>query len=232
MKAEGFDSTRRVGNAMQAARIHNMRGVDELVLLEVGGGPIDAGIVRELASDCFMPLTVGGGIIIIEQMRDLLKAGADKVAICAAAHEDPALIRKAALKFGSQSVVVVINVSGNKLRISGRTVEDSVLAWAEEAQERGAGEILLQSVERDGTMQGYDTQLIKIISETVSVPVVASGGCGNYEHMAEALRAGAHAVAAGAMFQFTDRTPAGASAYLRQQGFHTRRAEVDCGLGL
>jgi cyclase len=224
VKGQRFDSTRRVGNAMQAAKVHNMRGVDELVILEVGGGLIDSDTVNALASECFMPLSVGGGIKTLEDIHWLLGAGADKVVLCQAAWDDPPLIRAANRKFGAQAVVVAVNAWRDGIRINGCEIGISPVRWAYDAEGCGAGEILLQSVDRDGTMQGYDLDLIRAVSEAVSIPVIASGGCSGYENMAEALTVGAHAVAAGALFQFTDSTPQGAAQYLHDRGFHTRLA--------
>jgi cyclase len=210
VKGERFDSWRRVGNAMQACRVHNARGVDELCLLEVGGQMIDLETVKALASECFMPLAVGGGVRTLEDFGSLIKNGADKVVL---GHTD--LIGQASHKFGSQAVVFSLSYKWGR---------DTVMFLAMNAELAGAGEILLQSVDRDGTMQGYDLELIRSVSSAVKIPVIASGGCGTYEHMAEALRAGAHAVAAGAFFAFTDSTPQGAARYLCEHGFQTRVA--------
>jgi cyclase len=209
VKGKHFVNERRVGNAMQAARVHDARNVDELVLLEVGGGLIDADTVNALASECFMPLTVGGGIRTLEDIHWLLGAGADKVVL---GHFG--LVADASKKFGAQAVVCSLAM----------TSDDDAVEWAKYCQHLGAGEILLQSVERDGTMQGYDLEAISAVSAAVSIPVIASSGCGTYQHMEEALRAGAHAVAAGAMFQFTDQTPQGAAHYLHARGYQTRVA--------
>ena len=214
VKGRHFDSTRRVGNAMQAVRVHNMRQVDELVLLEVGGGLIDIDTVSALASECFMPLAVGGGVQTLDNIHWLLGAGADKVVLGDVAWQNTKLLVDASKKFGVQAVVVSMAVRDG----------DDAASWARSTQALGAGEILLQSVGRDGTMSGYDLDLIRSVSQAVSIPVIASGGCGTYEHMAEALDAGAHAVAAGAMFLFTDSTPQGAAQYLDAHGFHTRCA--------
>lgn len=206
VKGERFASWRRVGNTLQAARVHNMRQVDELCILSLDG-MMDLDDAQTLCADCFMPVSIGGGVSTLEDFRALLWSGADKVVI--RKHE---LIAPASEKFGAQAVVFCINHCDG---------DDSV-GIAKDAQERGAGEILLQSVERDGTMQGYDLETLSRVAEAVHVPVIASGGCGLYSHMAQALNAGAHAVAAGAMFLFSDSTPAGAARYLHEHGFNTR----------
>jgi len=227
VKGEKFNSWRRVGNTLQAARVHNLRQVDELCILNVSGKPFDLDDVRAMTADTFMPVTIGGGVKTIEQMRGLFNAGADKVAINTAAVEKPELITEASARFGAQSVVVSIDVNqaGHVTTHNGSydTGKDPVL-WAHEAQCLGAGEILLNAIERDGTMQGYDLAFVKRMAEALRVPVIACGGCGTYQHMADAIRAGAHAVAAGALFLFTDQTPQGAARWLHDQGFNTRAA--------
>lgn len=220
VKGERFNAWRSVGVAMQAALIHAARGVDELLILDIaatpeGRGP-DLDFVRELTRQCFVPVTVGGGVRSVEDVRALLNAGADKVAIRTAAMDDPRIIRRCADKFGSQAIVVPMDIRCSS------TSAASAAALAHSWEVQGAGEILLTAVEREGTMAGYDLELIREVSRAVSVPVIAHGGAGSYEHMAEAVRAGADAVAAGAMFQFTDATPKGAAQHLLRAGVEVR----------
>jgi cyclase len=172
-----------------------------------------------------MPLTVGGGVNSLEHFRELLRNGADKVAINTAAVEDPAIVSRAAEKFGRQAVTVSIDVKDGYVQTHCGTFRTNLrpVEWARECERLGAGELLLTSVSRDGTLAGYDTELIRSVSEVVSVPVVACGGAGTYEHLKEGLDAGAHAVAAGAMWTFTDCTPAGAAEYLHKAGVRVRR---------
>lgn len=219
VKGIGFDSWRVVGHASQAIRVYQARDVDELIVLDVTGD-CDA----SWACECFMPVTVGGGIKSVEDIRRLMAQGADKVAICTAAHEAPDLIDKAARKFGSQAIVIAIDVLEDYAvaQCGKGQRQRKALDWAREVEARGAGEILLTSIERDGTLQGYDLSLIETISAAVSIPVVAAGGAGTYEHLAQGLRAGAHAVAAGALWQFCDATPKDAGRYLKAQGFAIR----------
>lgn len=234
VKGEGFDSWRRIGSVMQAIKVYNLREVDELVFLDISatraGRPPDLTLVDEIADECFMPLTVGGGIRAIEDVRGLLRVGADKVAVNTAAVESPDLIRQIASRFGSQCVVVSIDFR--------RRPDGSAEVWtrsgtqgtgrdpvdlARQAEKSGAGEILLTSIERDGTLGGYDVETIRRVSEVVGIPVIASGGCGSYEHMESALRQGkASAVAAAAMFHFTQQTPLEAKRFLRSRGFAVR----------
>jgi cyclase len=234
VKGVGFDSWRRVGSAMQAVKVYNLREVDELVFLDItatrSGRPPDFAAVDELADECFMPLTVGGGVQTVEDVRRLLQVGADKVAINTAAVERPGLIREVADRFGSQCVVASIDV---RRHADGRwevfthsgtqpTGLDPV-DLARRVAELGAGEVLLTSIERDGTMEGYDLDLIAAVSAAVSVPVIASGGAGNYEHLAQAIERGqATAVAAASIFHFTEQTPLEAKRYLRARGINVR----------
>ena len=229
VKGQGFDSWRSVGHLRQAIRVYEMRGVDELILLDIAATPDDRepdfAFVREFAGEFFCPVTVGGGVRTLEHFRQLLANGADKVAINTAAVETPELITQAAEKFGSQAVVVSIDVRlGMVWTQSGkRPSSHAPAAFARMVQDRGCGEILLNSVERDGTLNGYDLGLIQDVASSVRIPVVAVGGAGTYEHLRQAIAAGAHAVAAGAMWAFTDATPAGAAEYLALHGIPVRR---------
>lgn len=231
VKGVGFDAWRPVGHAAQAAKIHQARGVDELVLLDItatreGRGP-DLDLVAELSEGCFMPLAVGGGVRSLDDVKRLLHAGADKVVIGAAAWLWD-ILRPAADVVGCQAIVVTCDVVDrledvDRQEMRGvRCVRNAAPARARWAAEQGAGEILLQSVNRDGTMAGYDIPLIREVAAAVDIPVIASGGAGCYDHMREALEAGASAVAAGAMFQFTDQTPRGAAQYLAKRGIEVR----------
>jgi imidazole glycerol-phosphate synthase subunit HisF len=226
VKGERFNPWRTVGLAEQAVRVHQARGVDELVLLDVGATPEGRGpdldLVRELSEGCFMPLAVGGGVRTVEDVRALLQAGADKVVIGTEAWIS-GLVREASAAVGNQALVVacdvvekVIDVVGNRCM---REVAPERAAWV---AERGAGEILLTSIDREGTLQGYDLELIRAVCEAVKVPVIAHGGCRDYADMAAALEAGASAVAAGALFQFTDATPRGAAQFLHARGIEAR----------
>lgn len=230
VKGRGFSHSRIVGHALQAVRIYQGRGVDELIFLDVTAtaerrGP-DITLVRQLTAEMFAPLTVGGGVCTLDHFRELLRNGADKVAINTAACEDPASISRAAEKFGRQAVTVAIDVKDNKVHTHCGTQETGwhPVEWARECERLGAGELLLTSIDRDGTLAGYDTGLIRSVSEAVGIPVVVAGGAGTYQHLKEGLDAGAHAVAAGAMWIFCDATPRGAAQYLANQGYHTRIA--------
>jgi cyclase len=177
-----------------------------------------------------MPLTVGGGVRNLADVRRLLQVGADKVGVNSAALESPDLIREIASRFGSQCAVVSIDAKRHPdgryevYSHSGtRPAGKDPVAWARACQELGAGEILLTAIDRDGTLSGYDVELTRRVSQALSIPVIASGGAGSYAHMAEVLRDGkAAAVAAASMFHFTEQTPLEAKRYLRQAGFSVR----------
>jgi cyclase len=235
VKGIGFNSWRRVGTVLPAVKVYNTRDVDELMLMDITATPEerapDRESVSEFSDECFVPLTVGGGIRDLEQIAGLLRAGADKISLNTVAFENPQLVNKAAARFGAQCVVASVDVrrvdngsyevfSHCAMKPTGREPR----AWAKELEERGAGEILLTSIERDGTMQGYDLALIEIIASAVSIPVIASGGAGTYQHMIDAVRnAGASAVAAASIFHFTEQTPAGAKQALHAAGIPVRR---------
>jgi imidazole glycerol-phosphate synthase subunit HisF len=211
-----------------------MREVDELVFVDITatreGRDPDYELVDDLADECFMPLTVGGGVRSVEHFERLLKVGADKVAVNTAAVERPALITEAAETFGAQCVVVSIDAlrsPDGSLEVhtrsgttpTGRTPTDLAI----EAQERGAGEILLTSIDRDGTMEGYDIALVREVADAVTIPVIASGGAGNYRHMAQVMLDGrASAVAAASIFHFTEQTPLEAKRHLHDCGVPVR----------
>lgn len=234
VKGVGFNSWRRVGSAMQAIKVYNMRQVDELVFLDItataAGRPPDFATVDELADECFMPMTVGGGVRTVDDVRGLLSVGADKVAINTAGIQDPDLIRRISDRFGAQCVVISIDArlepdGTHQVYTHAGTVPTgrNPVTWARQVQELGAGEILLTSIDRDGTMLGYDVPLVASVSESVSIPVIASGGAGNFGHMAAALGIGkASAVAAASIFHFTQQTPYEAKLFLQQHGFPVR----------
>ncbi len=233
VKGISFDSSRRIGSLMQTIKVYNMREVDELIFLDITATiqkrfP-DFNLVDDFADECFVPLTVGGGIRTVNDAKRLLYVGADKIAINTAAVEYPDIVEEMALKFGSQCVVVSIDAKkrGNDYKVvthSGKKETDiDVLKFAEYIEKRGAGEILLTSMDLDGTMKGYDIKLIKMITDAVSIPVIASGGAGDYEDMLQALKVGnASAVAASSIFHFTQQTPLEAKTYLKQREINVR----------
>lgn len=228
VKGQRFDSWRSIGHAMQAARIHAVRGVDELMILDIsatseGRGP-DLEMVKELSAACFIPITVGGGVRSVDDVNKLLRAGADKVAVCSAAVEDRDFLQRACERFGGQAIVGVVEYKDTQVTHRCGTVKhiETPLEWSQSLEDIGVGEILLTSVDRDGTMDGYDIDTIHLVSKSVGVPVIACGGCGSYLDMVKAFHAGADACASGAMFAFTDATPKGASRALIAAGMEAR----------
>ena len=235
VKGVGFDSWRHVGSLMQSIKVYNMRNVDELIIVDIkatnDGRTPDYGWVNDFADDCFMPLTVGGGVTSPDHVGQLLDVGADKVAMNTAAFEDPSLIEKVAAKYGSQCAIVSIDFTRRQdgshgvVTHSGKNPRSTgLIEFAKVAEAHGAGELLLTSVELDGTMKGYDLDAVKAVSDAVSIPVIASGGAGNYGHMLDAIeKGGATAVAAASIFHFTEQTPAEARAHLRKAGIPVRQ---------
>ncbi|MBI5558994.1 MAG: imidazole glycerol phosphate synthase subunit HisF [Deltaproteobacteria bacterium] len=234
VKGISFDSWRRVGSALQTIMVYSMREVDELIFLDITATgeqrDPDFEVVDDLADDCFMPLTVGGGIQTIHHVRQLLMMGADKVAINSGAVGNPQLIKDIANRFGSQCAVVSIDYKTHANGVheifthSGtRATGLSPVAFAKQAEEMGAGEILLTSIDRDGTMQGYEPDCLRQVSTSVSIPVIASGGAGNPEDMYLAIDQGkASAVAAASIFHFTEQTPLEMKQYLRGKNIPVR----------
>jgi cyclase len=235
VKGVGFDSWRHVGSLMQSIKVYNMRNVDELVIVDIkatnDGREPDFTWVNDFADDCFMPLTVGGGVTSVDHVGRLLDVGADKVAMNTAAVDDPGLIDKVAAKYGSQCAIVSIDFTRHAdgflevVTNSGKNPRGlELIEFARSVEKHGAGEILMTSIDLDGTMQGYDLEAVKAVSNAVSIPVIASGGAGNYGHMLDAIQmGGASAVAAASIFHFTEQTPAEARTYLRKAGIPVRR---------
>ncbi len=234
VKGVQFDSWRRVGSLMQAVKVYNMREVDELVFLDIAATlenrPPDFSLVDDFADECFMPLAVGGGIKTVVDIRRLLQYGADKVVINSAAFLTPNIIRDAAGKFGSQCIMVSIDakkISTGKYAVFIRSGTELTsiepTEFAKQVEAMGAGEILLTSIDRDGTMQGYDIELIRSVTGAVSIPVIASGGAGNCEHTFEALaKGGSSAIAAASIFHFTEITPLLIKQFLKQRKINVR----------
>lgn len=234
VKGKSFDSWRRVGSLMQAIKVYNMREVDELIFLDITASnnlrEPDYELVKDFAYECFMPLTIGGGISCIEHVRKLLKVGADKVSINSAAVLRPELIKEISCEFGSQCIVISIDAKKTEkgfyevfTHSGSKATGINAIEWAKTVEKYSAGEILITSIDSDGSMNGYDLDLIKSITSEVNIPVIASGGAGNYNDMYEAISiAKASAVAAASIFHFTEQTPIEAKKYLSQKGIPTR----------
>lgn len=235
VKGIAFDSWRRVGPVLPAIKVYDSRDVDELILVDITASEEehepDHDSVCDFSEECSVPFTVGGGITNLEHIVALLHAGADKISLNTAAYTDSKLIEAAANRFGSQCVVASIDALQfadgrySCYSHSGKvdTGKDPV-EWAKELACRGAGEILLTSIDRDGTMLGYDLNLVECVAEAVDIPVIASGGAGNYQHMIDVVnKAGASAVAAASIFHFTEQTPACAKEAMRAAGIPVRK---------
>ncbi len=225
------------GDPLEQAHVYNKEGADEIVFLDITatheGRGIMHDVVQRTAEQVFIPLTVGGGIRTLEDMREMLHAGADKVAINSAAIKTPALITECGEAFGAQCVVVAIDVKrrpngGWEVYTHGgrRPTGIDGLQWVKEAETRGAGELLVTSMDRDGTQIGYDLELLQQIDNLVQLPVIASGGAGTVEHFRDALMIGhAHAVLAASMFHFKQVTIAEVKQFLHDSGITVRLTE-------
>lgn len=235
VKGTNFVQLRDVGDPVEHARAYDAAGADELVFLDITASyerrDILLDIVRRVADQVFIPFAVGGGVRSVEDFRAILLQGADKVAANTAAVENPALITLAAEKFGSQCVVVAVDAKRNDrggwtvYTHGGRTpTERDAVAWAQEAEACGAGEILLTSMDRDGTRDGYDLELTRAVADAVSIPVIASGGAGRIEHFAEALLEGhADAALAASLFHFGELTIEQVKKYCEGRGLAMRK---------
>ena len=233
VKGTKFLSLRDAGDPVESAVAYNRQGADELVFLDItassDGRSTIIDVVERTAAQCFMPLTVGGGIRTVDDKKTMLRAGADKVSINTAAILNPALINAGAETFGSQCIVVAIDARSNhdgSWRVfthGGRKpTELDAVAWAREVASRGAGEILLTSMDADGTKAGFDLPMLRAVRQAVSVPVIASGGAGAVGHFAPAVQAGADAVLAASVFHFGELTIAEVKAAMAAEGITVR----------
>jgi cyclase len=237
VKGVNFVDIRDAGDPVELAARYDREGADELVFLDITASSDDrdtmVDVVRRTAEEVFIPFTVGGGIRTVDDARRMLRAGADKVSVNTAAVQRPELIGEIAAEFGNQCVVIAIDAKarehddGWEVVIHGgrtRTGLD-VLAWVREAVERGAGEVLLTSMDRDGTRNGFDVALTRAVADAVPVPVIASGGVGTLDHLADGLiDGGADAVLAASIFHFGDHTVAEAKDVLAARGLTVRRS--------
>jgi cyclase len=236
VKGTRFEDLRDAGDPVELAARYDAEGADELVFLDITASSDDrdtmVDVVYRTAEQVFIPFTVGGGIRSVEDARRMLRAGADKVSVNTAAVQRPELIAEIATEFGAQCVVCAIDAkrrpdgSGFEVFLhGGRTPTDiDAVAWASDAAARGAGEILLTSMDRDGTRDGYDLELTRTISDAVGVPLIASGGVGTLEHLADGItEGGADAVLAASIFHFREHTVAEAKDVMAARGITVRR---------
>lgn len=235
VKGVNFVNLIDAGDPVEQAKAYEKQGADELIFLDITASSDERrtmiDVVERTASECFMPLTVGGGLRTVENIRDMLNAGADKISLNTAAVTDPDLIRQAASRFGNQCIVVAIDAK----RINGQSRWEAfthggrkstgldAVEWAQKVVSLGAGEILLTSMDADGTQAGYDNDLNRAVSSAVEVPVIASGGAGNLNHLADALQiGGANAVLAASIFHFGTYSIRQAKEYLKKRGLPVR----------
>ena len=237
VKGIKFLELRDAGDPVEQAVRYDEQRADELIFLDITASHEGRGsmldVIRRTAESIFIPFTVGGGVRSVDDFIAILGAGADKVGVNTAALNDPQLIARAADRFGSQCVVVAVDArrvegagsAGWEVYTHGgrRPTGVDAIEWAREAERLGAGEILLTSMDTDGTRAGYDLDLLREVSSTVSIPVIASGGAGKLEHLDQALSSGAHAVLAASVFHFGEITVPEARAYLASRGHGVRR---------
>ena len=235
VKGVNFVNLVDAGDPVEQARVYDYQGADEICFLDITASSEERdtlyNVVSSTAAQCFMPLTVGGGVREVEDVRKLLLAGADKVSINTAAVKRPELVSEASEKFGRQCIVVAMDAKKSKtgefeIFTHGGRNETGISAvhWAQRVVQLGAGEILLTSMDRDGTGDGFDIELTKKVTEAVSVPVIASGGVGNLDHMVEGIRdGGASAVLAASIFHFGKFSIADAKIYMQKAGLNIRR---------
>lgn len=227
------DNFREAGNPVSTAKVYDSYGVDELLFVDIDatpqGRPANGSVIERVSEEVFMPFTVGGGIRTLHQIADLLASGADKVCINTSAIEDPDFVNRAASRFGDQCIVVGIDyqrMPGGTQRVVSHCgtspTQLDPLEWALRMQDAHAGEIMLCSIDRDGTMSGYDVELIERVAHRLEVPLIASSGAGTLLHCRDALEAGASAITISSMFLFSDHSPIKVRTYLATNGVSVR----------
>ena len=226
VRSEKFNKFKIMGDPYQELARFDEWSADEVVYLDISR--VDDGsamkLLDKIASNAYMPLTFGGNITSVDQAVSIIRGGADKVVVNTAAYENPVLIGELALKLGSQAITVSIDYAQNAIWTHHGTKRRSIgiCEWARIVEARGAGEILLNSIERDGTGRGYDLNVVATVAESVGIPVIACGGVGRFEHFVAGFEAGAHAVAAGNIFHFTENAYPRAKKYLHDKGVPVR----------
>ncbi len=238
VKGRKFTDFRDTGDPVSAAKVYNHQDADELVFIDIDASASDSkdrqvlyDLLEEVSEECFMPLTVGGGVDGIDDIRNLLSAGADKVLINTVAIENPNLIREGSEELGAQCIVVCIDVKKENdqyviySNCSGKRIENTdLIDHVKNMEALGAGEIVVNSIDNDGVMEGYDLDLLKQVRENTSLPVIALGGAGDFDDLLDALKiAKVHAVACASLFHFGDNNPLRAKAYLKNNGINIKK---------
>ncbi|NML75693.1 imidazole glycerol phosphate synthase subunit HisF [Rhizobium sp. S-51] len=229
---EFFEQWREAGNPVSTAKVYDSYGVDEMIFLDIDATlqnrPPEGRIIEKVSEEVFMPLTVGGGITTLQQIEALLKAGADKVCINSSAIDRPGFVTQAASRFGDQCIVVAVDYrtgpEGSFVyrRCGTERTELDAVEWALRMEDAHAGEIMMTSIDRDGTMEGYDLEMIAALSDRLQKPLIASSGAGTLKHCMDALDAGASAITISSMFLFTDQSPIKVRSYLSTNGRNVR----------
>ena len=227
-----FNENRSAGSPISTIKIYNSRDADEIIFFNISNKKLDRNyfdFVQEITDCVNVPITLGGGIKDIYEIDRLFMSGADKISINTSTHSNPKIINEAAKRFGSQAITVSIDVkkientyicfSCNGKKMTEKKLEN----WVKECTDRGAGEIILNSIENDGVMNGYNNELIEIVASITKIPIVAAGGAGNCEHFYQAYKVGANALAASSVFHFTDITPANIKRYLEEKNVLIRK---------
>lgn len=232
VKSKNFSNNRMIGDPTTVARVFNTRNADELIFLDILASKLDQEmnfkVISDIAKECFMPLTIGGGIRSLKDVDKIFQLGADKISINTIALLNPKIIKEISEKYGSQAIVVSIDVkkSDNNYKIfsHGGTIKSDydLISYVKEIEKQGAGEILLNSIDKDGTMEGYDLELIKLVSSNTSLPVIASGGCGSLKDCHQAIISGADAISAASIFHYVGESIITIKKYLSEQNVSVR----------
>ena len=234
VKGKQFNSWRRVGSVLPTVKVFNLREVDELIFLDITATnnkkEPNYDLIKEISKFCLVPLTIGGGINSLDQVDKMFEIGADKVSVNTASYKNPKLIYEIANKYGIQCVVASVDVLYENKKWSCyansglKNMKLDPVSWVKTLESYGAGEILLTSIDRDGTMNGYDHEIISAVSSSIKIPIIASGGAGNFDDMSYAIsNSGASALSASSIFHFTEKTPMEVKKYLSNQGIAIRK---------
>jgi cyclase len=220
IKSIQFQEYRNIGNPINMVRVYNARDVDELIVLDIEAKikGINYQLIQKMADECFIPLAVGGGIKTLDDVTHIIQHGADKIVINTMAITNPEFITQCAELFGSQAIVISIDVKDNKVY----PTEQDPIEFAQKVESLGAGEIFLTSMEHDGMMNGYDLELINKVAKSVKIPVICSGGAGKLQDFVDGINAGADGISAASIFHFTSTTPREVKQYMKNNGINMR----------